>query len=103
MDYGDKTLKHNRSVSIIDRAISEFLLENRIPGVFLTIHSIEMVPRSDVAKIYISVFPDIKKESAERWLVGNQRKCVSYMREHSNLKFIPRIRFAVFEENNTAR
>ena len=60
MKYKDGSFRHNRSISIMEKVINDFILENKMSGVLTTIMDIHFPPRGETANIYLSVFPDKK-------------------------------------------
>ncbi len=99
MKYKDGSFRHNRSISIMEKVINDFILENKMSGVLTTIMDIHFPPRGETANVYLSVFPDKNKEGVEKWFKRKEISCRLYIVENSKIRHVPKIVFHVRDIN----
>lgn len=95
------SLKHNRATEIITRASSDFILREADTSSLITVTRAEVTEDMGHATIFVSVFPDDRKQSALDFLKRKQHDMAEYLKEHVRLRRIPRITFANEERGPT--
>ena len=99
MEYKDGSFRHNRSLSIMEKVINDFILENKMTGVLTTIIDIRFPPRGETANVYLSVFPEKNKVGVEKWFKRKEKICRSYIMSHSKIRRVPKIIFHIKDMN----
>ncbi len=90
-------IKKGRAESIIKESLSNFIMEVSNNSSFITIMFIEYNESGTLVKVHCSVFPNEKASEVADFLVRKSRDAKEYLKKHTNLKYVPSVRFQVGE------
>lgn len=86
-------IKEGRILSVIQEAISHFLIEESNRDSFITVSYVTLNKSGRTAHVYCSVFPEDQTKKAFDFLKRKEGLARDHLRENTSLKHIPHVRF----------
>jgi ribosome-binding factor A len=99
-----RELKKEKTVEIIHRLASQFILEEATKASLLTVTRVELSQTGKEAKIYFTTLPESEEDTALKFLERKTSEFKLYVRDNSRIGRVPRLDFKIdYGERNRQR
>lgn len=98
------SLRDEKASSLLIHLAGEFIAREAGRGTLITPTRVDVSPDRKNATVYVSVFPDDQTDHALAFLARQGDEFKAYLKAHSRLNILPRVRFeADFGEKHRQR